>query len=346
MNNNVNITTFASVIGLDIAKHIFHLYTLDRDGKVFKKKLKRAELLSFFANYPVSQIGIEACGSSHHWARELNKLGHTVVLMNARYVKSFVVGNKNDFNDAQAIFDAVTRPNKRTVRIKTLAQQDVQLVHTLRQSLVDQRTALGNQIRGVLSERGIVIDAGINHLRKELPSILEDAENNLSPLSRELIAEQYEKFKQLDSDIKAQDQRINRLCAENPLSQRFLEVPGIGPITATILASDIGDGQGYASGRDYAASLGVVPKQHSSGDKQVFLGISKRGNRYIRTLLIHGARAVLKNCSDKTDQLSLWLQALIARRGFNKAAVALANKNARTLWAMATKNERYQPAVA
>lgn len=346
MNNNVNNTTFTSVIGLDIAKNIFHLYTMDLHGKACKKKLKRAELLMFFANYPVSLIGIEACGSSHHWARALTKLGHSVVLMNASYVKNFVVGNKNDFNDAQAIFDAVTRPNKRTVRIKTIAQQDVQLVHTLRQSLVDQRTALGNQIRGVLSERGIVIDVGINRLRKELPAILEDAENALSPLSRELIAEQYEKFKQLDNDIKAQDQRINRLCAENPLSERFLEVPGVGPITATIVASDIGDGQGYASSRDYAASLGVVPKQHSSGDKQVFLGISKRGNRYIRTLLIHGARAVLKNCSDKTDKLNVWLQALIARRGFNKAAVALANKNARTLWAMATKNEKYQPAGA
>lgn len=344
MNNNVNSTTFSSVIGLDIAKNIFHVYTLGADGKVLKKKLKRAEVLTFFANYTASLIGIEACGGSHHWARELNKLGHTVVLMNARYVKSFVVGNKNDFNDAQAIFDAVTRPNKRTVRIRTLAQQDVQLVHTLRQSLVDQRTALVNQIRGVLSERGIVIAAGINHLRKDLPFILEDAKNALSPLSRELIAEQYEKFKQLDSDIKAQDQRIHRLCAENPLSQRFLEVPGVGPITATMLASDIGDGQGYASSRDYAASLGVVPKQHSSGDKQVFLGISKRGNRYMRTLLIHGARAVLKNCSAKTDKLNLWLQALIARRGFNKAAVALANKNARTLWAMATKNTQYQPA--
>ncbi len=346
MNNNVNSTTFSSVIGLDIAKNIFHLYTLGADGKVLKKKLKRAEVLPYFANYATSLIGIEACGGAHHWARELNKLGHTVVLMNARYVKSFVVGNKNDFNDAQAIFDAVTRPNKRTVRIKTLAQQDVQLVHTVRQSLVNQRTALGNQIRGVLSERGIVIAAGINRLRKELPFILEDAENGLSPLSRELIAEHYEKFKQLDSDIKAQDQRIQRLCAQNPLSQRFLEVPGVGPITATIVASDIGDGQGYASSRDYAASLGVVPKQHSSGDKQVFLGISKRGNRYIRTLLIHGARAVLKNCSNKTDKLNLWLQALIARRGFNKAAVALANKNARTLWAMASKNEQYQPAGA
>lgn len=338
MNNN-------SVIGLDIAKNIFHLYTIGTDGKTFKRKLKRSELLPFFANYPVSLIGIEACGGSHHWAREITKLGHNVVLLNARYVKGFVVGNKNDFNDAQAIFDAVTRPNKREVRIKTLEQQDIQLVHKIRQSLVEKRTALVNQIRGLLSERGILINQGINHVRKQLPLILEDAENSLTPLSRELFAEQHEKLKQLDNEIKAQDQRISRLCSQNPLSGRFLEVPGIGPMTATIVASDLGNGKGYASSRDYAASLGIVPRQHSSGDKPVYLGISKRGNRYIRTLLIHGARAVLKNCSDKTDKMSLWLQSLIERRGFNKASVALANKNARILWAMATKGEAYQPAA-
>jgi transposase len=236
-------------------------------------------------------------------------------LLNARYVNSFVVGNKNDFNDAQAIFDAVTRPNKRVVAVKTLEQQDIQLVHTVRQSLVDQRTALVNQIRGLLSERGIVIHQGIHQVRKLLPSILEDADNNLTPLSRELLNERYEQLVQLDDAIKQQDRRMNRLCTDNELSKRFLKVPGVGPMTATIIASDIGDGKRYAS---------------------------KRGNRYIRTLLIHGARAVLKNCSDKTDKLNLWLQALIERRGFNKAAVALANKNARILWAMATKGQVYQ----
>jgi transposase len=335
-----------SVVGLDTAKNIFHLYSLGTDTKVIKKSLKRADLLAFFANYPVSLIGIEACGGSHHWARELTKLGHQVVLLNAKYVKSFVVGNKNDFNDAQAIFDAVSRPNKRTVAVKTIEQQDVQLVHNIRQELIETRTALVNQIRGLLSERGIVIPQGINHVRKELPSILEDAENNLTALSRELFAEQYEKLKTLDDDIKAQDVRISRLCSQNERSKRFLEVPGVGPITATIVAADIGDGKGYASSRDYAASLGVVPKQHSSGGKQVYLGISKRGNRYIRTMLIHGARAVLKNIKDKTDKLSLWLKSLIERRGFNKAAVALANKNARILWAMANKNKDYEVKTA
>ena len=332
-----------SVIGLDIAKHIFHLFTQEADGKIIKKKLKRSELLSFFANYPASIIGIEACGSAHHWARELTKLGHEAILLNARYVKSFVVGNKNDFNDAAAIFDAVTRPNKRVVAIKTVGQQDIQLIHAIRKELVDKRTALVNQTRGLLSERGIIINKGITQVRQQLPLILEDAENGLTVLSCEMFAEQYEKIKALDDEIKAQDLRINRLCNANELSKRFLEVPGVGPLTATIVAADIGDtGKGYESSRGYAASLGVVPKQHSSGDKQVYLGISKRGNRYIRTLLIHGARAVLKNCTKKTDKLSLWLQALVDRRSFNKAAVALANKNARILWAMASKNKAYE----
>jgi transposase len=335
-----------SVVGLDIAKNIFHLYSLGIDGKVIKKVLKRADLLAFFANYPASLIGIEACGGAHYWARELTKLGHQAVLLNAKYVKSFVVGNKNDFNDAQAIFDAVSRPNKRTVTIKTIEQQDMQLLHNIRQELIETRTALVNQIRGLLSERGIVIPQGINQVRKALPLILEDAENNLTTLSRELFAELHEKLKVLDTQIKEHDARISRLCSQNERSNRFLEVPGVGPITATIVAADIGDGKGYASSRDYAASLGVVPKQHSSGGKQVYLGISKRGNRYIRTMLIHGARAVLKNCTNKTDKLSLWLKSLIERRGFNKAAVALANKNARILWAMASKNKDYEVKTA
>ena len=332
------------VVGLDIAKNIFHPYSLEANGKATKKKLKRAELLRFFANTPVSLIGMEACGGAHYWARELTKLGHDVVLLNARYVKDFVVGNKNDFNDAQAIHEAVLRPNKRVVKVKTEEQQDMQLLHNIRQDLVDQRTALVNQLRGLLMERGIVIAKGINYVRKELPFILEDAENGLTHLSRELFAEQYQKLKELDKTIKSHDQRIARLCQQNQLSKRFLAVPGVGIITASIMAADIGDGTAYASSRDYAASLGVVPKQHSSGDKQVYLGISKRGNRYIRKMLIHGARSVLKTCRNKTDKLSVWLQALIERRGFNKATVALANKNARILWAMANKDQDYQVA--
>jgi len=316
------------------------MYTFVED-KPIKKKLRRAELLAFFANYPTSLIGIEAYGSAHHWARELTKLGHEVILLNTRFVKSFVIGNKNDFNDAAAIFDAVTRPNRRIAAIKTIEQQDIQLVHNIRQGLVGNRTALVNQIRGLLSERGIIIPQGINRVREQLTLILEDAENDLTVLSREVFAEQYENLRGLDDEIKEQDRRISRLCNNNELSKRFLEVPGIGPMTASIIASDIGNGKGYPSSRDYAASLGVVPRQHSSGGKFVYLGISKRGNKYIRTLLIHGARSVLKNSGKKTDKLSLWLQSLVERRGFNKAAVALANKNARILWAMATQKKEY-----
>ncbi len=301
--------------------------------------------MAFFANYPASLIGIEACGSAHHWARELIKLGHEVILLNARYVKGFVIGNKNDFNDAAGIFDAVTRPNKRSVPIKTIEQQDIQLVHTIRNGLIRKRTTLANQTRGLLSERGIVIPKSINQLRKQLPLILEDAENNLTPLSREMFAEHYERLRGLDDEIKTQDQRINRLCQTNELSERFTEVRGVGALVATAVLFDIGDGKGYARSSDYSANLGLVPRQHSSGDKQVFLGISKRGNRYIRTLLIHGARAVLTHCGKKQDKLSLWLHALIERRGFNRAAVALANKNARILWAMTTQGTKYDASL-
>lgn len=332
----------SNVVGLDTAKSIFHLYSQTANDRPVKKKLRRAEMLSHFANLPVSLIGLEACGGAHYWARELTKLGHEVVLLNAKFVKAFVVGNKNDFNDAEAIFTAVTRPNKRTVAVKDDAQQDMQMLHRLRQERVAERTALANQMRGFLAERGIVLTTGLNSVRKALPLILEDADNALTSTSRELFAEQYQRLVAIDADIKAHEQRISRLCEQNALSKRFRDVPGVGPITATILASDIGDGKGYTRARDYAASLGVVPRQHSSGDKQVLQGISKRGNRYLRTLLIHGARSVLKVCSGKTDPLSRWLQGLIERRGFNKAAVALANKNARILWAMATQGKAYQ----
>lgn len=334
-----------NVVGLDIAKHVFHVFMMS-DGNPVKRKLKRSELLAFMAQLPPSLIALEACGGSHHWARSFQNLGHEVELLNARYVKAFVVGNKNDFNDAEAIFTAARQPNKRTVAIKHIEQQDLAMVHGIRQGQVEARTALINQIRGHLAERGIVLPKSASQVRKQLPLILEDAENGLSTLSRSLFADQYHALIALDETIKKLDQQIEALCRQNTLSNRLVAIPGIGPLTATLAAADIGDGKGYASSRDYAASLGVVPRQHSSGDRQVLLGISKRGNRRLRTLLIHGARAVLKYCGDKSDPLSRWLQALIERRGFNKAAVALANKNARIIWALATGAGEYMPRAA
>lgn len=333
-----------SVIGLDIAKNVFHFYGMNEDGEVIKQVLKRKQVLEYFANRLELMIGIEACAGAHYWARELEKLGHRVKLLHPNYVRPFVKGNKTDFNDAEGIYDAVNRPNMRSISVKSVEQQDIQMVHRIRQELVKRRTALVNQIRGLLHEQGIVISQGINQVRKRVPEILEDGENGLSELGRELFAEQYERLRDLDEQVAAQDQRISRLHRADRRSARFGEVPGIGPITATIVSADLGDGGSYRSGREYAASLGLVPRQHSSGGKPHLLGISKRGNRYIRTLLIHGSRSVIRAIEGKTDPLSRWLQGIKARRGANVAAVALANKNARILWALATRAERYSPA--
>lgn len=330
--------------GLDIAKNIFHVFTITEDGEIIKKKLARAKLLKFFAQQQPGLIGIEACGSSHHWARELMKLDHEVILMNPKHVKAYLKGNKNDFNDAEAIFESVSRPNVRKVGIKTIEQQDIQLIHSLKEELTKRRTAMVNQIRGHLRERGVVIPVGINHFFKQMPEILDNQDEKLSQFSLPLFRQHYETIKQIGEDIKQQKKLIEQLCKTDDLSYRFSQVRGIGPMGATIAAVDLGKSRVYENGRQYAASLGLVPRQHTTGDKPHLMGISKRGNKYIRTLLIHGARAVLSQLGEKTDRLSCWLRALIQRRGFNKAAVALANKNARILWAMATYGTTYERA--
>jgi transposase len=336
-----------STYGLDIAKNVFHVFTINDDGEIIKKKLARAQLLDFFARQEPGLIGIEACGSSHHWGREFQKLGHQVILMNPRHVKGYLKGNKNDFNDAEAIFEAVSSPTVRKVGLKTIEQQDIQLIHSLKQELTKRQTAMVNQVRGHLRERGIVIPVGLSNFFKQMPEILNNENGELSELSElslSLFRQHYETIRQIAEDIKQHDKLIEQLCKTNELSQRFSQVRGVGPMGATIIASDLGKSRIYDNGRQYAASLGLVPRQHSTGGKPHLLGISKRGNRYIRTLLIHGARAVLSQLADKQDRLSCWLRDLVQRRGFNKAAVALANKNARILWAMATHGTHYEQA--
>jgi len=328
--------------GLDIAKSIFHIFTITEDGEIVKKQLSRSKLLKFFVRQNPGLIGIEACGSSHHWARELIKLGHEVILINPKHVKAYLKGNKNDFNDAEAIYDAVSQPNVRKVGIKTIEQQDIQLLHSLRQELVKRRTAMINQIRGHLKERGIVINIGINTFLKAMPDILENRDETLSEFSTSLFRQHYENIKLLNTEIKNRDKDINALCVSNELSRRLSQVKGIGPMTATIVASDLGKSRVYDNARQYAASLGLVPRQHSSGGKAHLLGIINGGNKYIRTLLIHGARAVLAKIKNQNDKLSCWLRELIKRRGFNVAAVALANKNARILWALTTYGTVYE----
>lgn len=331
-------------IGLDLAKQVFQLHGVDsHEQPALKKKLKREQMLSYFRDIPPCLIGMEACSSAHYWARELQKLGHTVKLIAPQFVKPYVKANKNDANDAEAICEAVSRPSMRFVPIKSLAQQDLQATHRVRSQLVSQRTEKVNQIRGLLAEYGMVVGQRIECLRKALPDLLEDAENHLSIDFRVLLAGLRQDLQTLDERVKALDKRIQQQADTDPGAKRLLQIPGIGPITATALVSGVGDAKQFKRGRDMAAWLGLTPGQHSSGGKERLLGISKRGDAYLRTLLIHGARAVLKVASQKDDPRSRWLQSLSERRNKNIATVALANKNARIAWALLTKSLDYQP---
>lgn len=330
-------------IGIDLAKQVFQLHGVDNHEKVvLRKQLSRTKMLVYFQSLAPCLIGMEACGSSHYWARELQKLGHTVKLMAPQFVKPYVKGNKNDTNDAEAICEAVSRPNMRFVSIKTVAQQDIQAVHRIRNGLVKQRTAKINQIRGLLAEYGVVENKGVNVLRNALLSILEDAENGLSADFRILLEELRQDLITFDERISSLTEKINAIAKADEDTQRLQQIPGVGPITATALISAVGDGKQFKCGRDLAAWLGLTPKQHSSGGKERLLGISKRGDAYLRTLLIHGARSVLRVSAKKTDSLNCWLQNVCDRRNKNIAAVALANKNARIIWAILTKKTNYQ----
>jgi transposase len=341
MNNSKEV----SRIGIDLGKNVFHLFGVNKAGKpVLRKKLKRKVLLDYLANLPECLIGAEACGGSHHWAREIAKLGHEVRLISPQFVKPYVKGNKNDYNDAEGICEAVSRPTMRFVEIKNIEQQDIQALHRIRQSLVKSRTALSNQIRGLLAEYGIVIAKGLSRIRNEIPEILEDGENGLTMRFRSYLAQQLAAFRGLDDQIKEHSKEIEVICRENEASRRIQKVPGLGPQGATAIVAAFGNASHYSDGRQFAASLGLVPRQHSTGGKSVLLGISKRGDKYIRTLLIHGARAVITHLSNKQDRRSRWLRKVVEKRGVNRAAVALANKNARIIWALLRRGEHYQAA--
>lgn len=331
-------------IGIDLAKQVFQVHGVDsHEQPVLKKKLKRVQMLAFFRDLPSCLIGLEACSSAHYWGRELEKLGHTVKLIAPQFVKPYVKANKNDANDAEAICEAVSRPTMRFVAIKTVAQQDLQATHRIRSQLVSQRTEKANQIRGLLAEYGIVVGQRLETLRKALPGLLEDGDNHLTSHFRNLLNGLKDDLIGLDERVKDLDKRIQRQADTDPGAKRLQQIPGIGPITATALVSGVGDGKQFKRGRDMAAWLGLTPGQHSSGGKERLLGISKRGDAYLRTLLIHGARAVLKVAGQKDDPRSRWLQTLSERRNKNIAAVALANKNARIAWALLSKNIDYQP---
>lgn len=290
-------------------------------------------------------IGMEACGGAHYWARELSKQGHQVRLIAGQFVRPYRKGGKNDRNDAEAICEAVGRPSMRFVPIKSVYQQSVLSLHRARQLRVAERTALSNQIRGLLGEYGLVVKQGIAHLRSALPDMLEDAENGLPDLAREVFSELRDRLIELDSQVEHYDRWIRREAEQSELAQRLMKIEGVGTLTASAMVATVGNGQCFRNGRELAAWLGLTPRQHSSGGKARLGGISKRGDVYLRTLLVHGARSALLQSARRSDEKSRWASALKARSGNNVAACALAAKNARIIWALLARDQEYRQAA-
>jgi transposase len=331
-----------TTIGIDLAKAVFQVHGVDAHGKtVLKKQLKRTQVAEFFVNLPPCLIGMEACGSAHYWARKLQAFGHIVRLMAPQFVKPYVKTNKNDAADAEAICEAVTRPTMRFVPVKHVEQQAVLAVHRVRQGLVKARTAQANQIRGLLSEFGLIIPQGIAHISKLVPEILDNAGDEVPGVFRELMQRLLDHLKDLDQQVGELERQIRTWHRSHALSCKLEKIPGIGPITATALVASIGDAKQFANGRQLAAWLGLVPRQHSTGGKSNLLGISKRGDCYLRTLLIHGARAVILATERKLTTQG-WLVRLLDRSHKNVAAIALANKTARIVWALLAHEREFR----
>lgn len=343
MNNNTSKQEI-KILGIDLAKNSFHVFGINNQGvKVLTKKMTRHQLARFCAKLSPCLIAMEACGSAHYWARKFQSYGHEVKLMAPQFVKPFVKSNKNDSLDAEAICEAVQRPNMRFVAIKTEEQLASQSLHRIRSQLVKSRTAQINQIRGLLLEHGITIPKSKANIHKALIQLLDEAntESPLSDMMKRLINDLKTHLDHLEQRIADYDHQIKVQANDNQWTILLQTIPGIGPVIATAMMSHIGDITLFKNGRELAAFLGLVPRQYSTGGKNTLLGISKRGDVYLRTLLIHGARSVLQNIKDKMDATSCWLKALVARRGKNIATVALANKMARTAYALLSTGEIY-----
>jgi transposase len=339
----MNITT----IGLDIAKNVFHMVGLDNKGKiVMRKGLRRNKLLAELGKLAPALVAMEACASSSYWGREIEKLGHSVKIIPAKYVKPFLQGQKNDFNDALAIAEAALRPKVHGVPIKTIAQQDMQSLHRIRNGIVKQRTALVNQIRGLLGEYGVTIAQGITRVRRAIPLLLEETDNGLTVMFRDMLSQLYGQLVALDEHEQHCRKHLKISQSQCATTQRLITAPGFGPVVASLFVCTLGDGKAFRRGRDVSAYLGLVPQQHSSGGKSVLRRISKQGNASLRTLLIHGARAVIQHTHLKKDALSRWVTRLVSVKGKNRAAVALANKMARIGWAIITTGQPYQIRMA
>lgn len=336
-------------VGVDLAKNVFQIHGVDQTGNVaWRAKLKRKDWIRVLISKVDSdcEIGMEACGGAHHWARQLQEKGYTVRVVAPQFVKPFVKSNKNDANDAEAICEAISRPHMRFVSVKSVAQQDIQSLHRIRSTVMAQRTAKGNQIRGLMLEYGLSAPTQTASLRIAIPRWLEDAENGLSLFFRKLLRGLWEDLLFLDSRIKDLNKEIETLADSNPVAKRLQQMRGVGPMVSTAIIATVGDAAQYVNGRQMAAALGLTPRQSSSGGKTKLLGISKRGDSYLRCLLVHGARSFLITAKGKEDPLSKWALKLAESRNPNIATVAVANKMARIAWAMMRHDADYLPSMA
>ena len=333
-------------VGVDLGKQVFHVTALDATGAAVERhRLRRKGLQSYLAALPAGcVVAMEACGGAHHWGRLAERLGHRPMLMNPRFVVPYVQSNKNDVNDADGIAEASTRPAMRRVGVKSLEQEHVQHVHRARQLAVRSRTAQTNQLHGILLEYGIASPKRLDALLQRLAEVLEDPENELLAPTRVLLRELGDELRRLDARVKRFDAQVASLARQMPACRRLMAIPGVGVLTATALVAAVGDASAFRNGREMAAWLGLVPRQRSTGGRPTLLGISKRGDRYLRTMLIHGARATLRFNARRTDRRSRWAVALEERRGRNVTAVAVANKNARTAWAVLARGTSFDAA--
>ena len=333
-------------LGIDIAKNTFQLHGADTTGKsVLKKRLPRHKLAAYAATLSACTIVMESCGGANYWARVFQRSGHTVKLISPQFVKPFVKTNKNDANDAQAIVEAASRPSMNFVPIKQVEHQDIQSIHRIRTRIVKNRTALINEIRGLCLEYGVVLSPGAARVKISLCAVIADSDNELTTFSRESMRDLYDELVEVEARLKKLDTRIRILCRHNESCKRILKIPGVGELTATAIVAAVPNSKEFKNGRHMSAWLGLVPRQSSSGDKQVLLGISKRGDRYLRTLLIHGARAVLSHRKEVSSDYGRWVATKKATLSHNKAAVALANKNARIIWSMLNTGEEFKCGV-
>ena len=332
------------ILGIDLAKNVFQLHGVDAAGKpALRKNVSRGKLMETLANFPRCLIGIEACGGAHYWAREISKLGHEVRIMAPQFVAPYRKSGKNDLNDAEAICEAVSRPHMRFIAVKTEAQQSALMVHRVRASINTERTALINQMRGLLQEFGFVIAKGASNFSKRFLEVLE--KENLPLDAVEVLAELRGHLLTLEDRLAKYDRMIARMLKDEMVA-RVMTIPGVGPVTATAVVATVGDAKVFHNGREMAAYVGLVPRQNSSGGKTRLGRITKLGDSYLRSLFVQGALIVIRHLGDKKDTRSQWIRSLVERRGVKKAAVALAARMVRIAWALMARNEPYKPATS